>query len=1398
MDFTGERFMPEVHGNIELEHLHRYLLASKVVAGKTVLDIASGEGYGSAMMAQTALDIIGVDISHEAVIHAQTKYQRDNLEYRQGSCSAIPLDDASVDVVVSFETIEHHDEHDAMMHEIKRVLRPNGVLIISNPDKLEFTDKPATLNPHHIKELYRDEFTALLDEHFKHRCVYGQRVVYGSAILCEDGLSPTGSYEVADAHLPEIPGVPYAMYLIAVASDADIALPVLNSGILEQRIEDTEITRFWRGLMAERDAQISSLVMERNNLVAERDCLTIERNSLAAEREGMLNSISFKVTKPLRVMRPYVVKTYQFTRKVISVWAKHLWQQLPISPQQKAVLKDKLFKAMPPQLVSWSRTYRSWAVVEDDDDWDDLPLMPAHGNVLAMGAYVPLLQVPPPESVPVKLIAFYLPQFHAIAENNAWWGEGFTEWTNVKPAQPQFVGHYQPHVPDELGYYDLLNSSVQQRQVALAKLYGVGGFCFYTYWFGGKLLLEKPVENYLKDRSLDLPFCLCWANENWSRRWDGLESELLMTQQHSPEDDLHFIQYVAQYMRDERYIRINGKPLLLVYRPSLLPSAKDTTKCWREWCAQNGIGEIYLAYTQSFEAVNPKKYGFDAAIEFPPNNVPLANLADTVKPLNERFTGKVYDWRAFVKRSRHYKKPAYPLFRSVCPAWDNTARRKHNGTIYINSTPEYYQEWLSNAVADTCERVHNSEERLVFVNAWNEWAEGAHLEPDQHYGYAYLEATRRALTNEGSFNSAGKILVVSHDAHPHGAQFLALGMVRALKHDLHFDVEVVLLGDGRLEKEFVALANIHKVDIPAQGEGELVKLANALMLRGYTKAIVNTTVAGCVIPVFQDAGIESNCLVHELPGVIQQYHLEDCTKKIAEHAKTVVFPAQTVADGFAQFAQVDEGKQVIRPQGLYRRNQWRLEKKLARSTLRERLGLDADTKIVLTVGYADHRKGVDLFVECALQILAQRKDVDFVWVGHWEQGMQEQIEALLATNPYKNRIHFVGFHSETALFYAASDVYALTSREDPFPSVVLESFDAGVPVVAFAGTGGASILVEKVGGLVAPELDVAAFSSAIKQLLDDAALSASLGDAAQNHVDEHFAFRPYLFDLCEMLGVTIPKVSVIVPNYNYAQYIEQRLASIYRQSIPVFELILLDDASTDKSIPAISKWLAATQTEAKVVVNEKNSGNVFAQWQKGIALAKGDYIWIAEADDLSDPNFLQTVLPPLVSAEAVLSYCESQQINAQGMVMAKNYQDYLSVVSPDKWKHAYALNGHEECASSLAVLNTIPNVSAVVFNSAVIKKVFSENFDEIKSYQKAGDWVVYMHVLAQGNIAYSPTAANRHRRHENSVIAGKGRQLLLEEIGKVQQLYAAHYPVTENARLKAANYLDYLKKEILL
>jgi len=281
LPWTGERYLPEVQGSIELEHLHRYLFAKQFISGRRVLDIASGEGYGSALLAQSAVSVVGVDISPEAVAHATIKYQADNLEFRLGSCAAIPLDNNCVDVVVSFETIEHHYEHDEMMGEIKRVLVPGGLLIISCPDKLEYSDLPCYNNPYHVKELYRGEFELLLENNFKHHRMAGQRIVYGSVIFCEDGLSKLTSYDIKDQSLSRTSGVPHAIYLVAIASDSE--LPLIESGVLEQPMNESELVVRCN---AERAAQIA----ERDVQIAERD----------VQIAGLITSKSWQLTKPLR------------------------------------------------------------------------------------------------------------------------------------------------------------------------------------------------------------------------------------------------------------------------------------------------------------------------------------------------------------------------------------------------------------------------------------------------------------------------------------------------------------------------------------------------------------------------------------------------------------------------------------------------------------------------------------------------------------------------------------------------------------------------------------------------------------------------------------------------------------------------------------------------------------------------------------------------------------------------------------------------------------------------------------------------------------------------------------------------------------------------------------------
>lgn len=345
-------------------------------------------------------------------------------------------------------------------------------------------------------------------------------------------------------------------------------------------------------------------------------------------------------------------------------------------------------------------------------------------------------------SAPVRLIAFYLPQYHPIPENDAWWGKGFTEWTNVTRARPNFAGHEQPQLPADLGFYDLRLAEAREAQAALARQYGIDGFCYYAYWFGGKRLLHRPLDEVISSGAPDFPFCVCWANENWTRTWDGQEAHLLMAQQHSDADDAAFIDSLFPALRDQRYIRIDGKPLLLVYRLNLLPDARRTASIWRQKCRDAGVGEIYLAAVDSFLDQSPSAYGFDAAVEFPPHGMGVVTA--TPQPVyNARFRGLCY---SYVETARRYLAKSWPehtWFRGVMPSWDNTARRQDTGHIFLGSQPELYQQWLTAVIRQTRAR-HSGDERVVFINAWNEWAEGNHLEPCQRYGHAWLEATAAA------------------------------------------------------------------------------------------------------------------------------------------------------------------------------------------------------------------------------------------------------------------------------------------------------------------------------------------------------------------------------------------------------------------------------------------------------------------------------------------------------------------------------------------------------------------------------------------------------------------------------------------------------------------------------
>ena len=351
------------------------------------------------------------------------------------------------------------------------------------------------------------------------------------------------------------------------------------------------------------------------------------------------------------------------------------------------------------------------------------------------------------EGVPkdVKVVAYHLPQFHSTPENDEWWGKNFTEWTNTKKAKPLFPNHYQPREPHaDIGYYDLSDVAVLKRQAQLAARHGIHGFAFYHYWFHGRRLLGDPVDSLLAHPEVDINFCLCWANETWSRRWDGKDHHILVQQTYSPDDDIHFIEFLAPFFCDRRYIRINGRPLLQVYRVNKLPSASATADRWRTWCRQNGIGEIHLVAINHSE-VSPsgshlKEIGFDAYSNFAPHNFPCGHIS-AEEGLFEG--GYRFDYKDGVKR--YIESEAIDNCYECCTlGWDNTARFGKKANIYLNFSLGTYYNWLVEALHRTRQKFVG-DQRILFINAWNEWAEGSYLEPDKKYGYSALNTTSKAI-----------------------------------------------------------------------------------------------------------------------------------------------------------------------------------------------------------------------------------------------------------------------------------------------------------------------------------------------------------------------------------------------------------------------------------------------------------------------------------------------------------------------------------------------------------------------------------------------------------------------------------------------------------------------------
>ncbi len=510
--------------------------------------------------------------------------------------------------------------------------------------------------------------------------------------------------------------------------------------------------------VAERDSRIVGL----NQAVAERDSRIVGLNQAVAERDrqiaAMLGSNSWRITKPLRFMSRVLRGDKQAVGRSLAHWGRQQKSRYEIVKARRpiwAALRYGLFVRL---ATGTSGHYLKKLLGQYSFPGAALSInRPADGGFVP----IPINRLRPYSSeyqgdedfsalhTDIKAVAFYLPQFHEIKENNEWWGDGFTEWSNTRLAGPRFAGHYQPREPhDDIGYYDLSDVETLRHQAALARRHGIYGFCFYYYWFSGRRLLEKPVDLLLQHPEIDINFCLCWANENWTRTWDGMHENVLVSQKYSPEDAVNFISDLKRYVEDPRYIHIDGKPVIMVYKPHIIPDVGTVFATWRRWWRDNTGGELEIWCNRTNfadTACEDLKDAVDAVVEFPPHVVPYEIEQSSI---GVNTAGHFYDYQGLLADimggTERTKTPSVPFYRTAMLGWDNSARRKEGWSVWYGFSLESYYYWLRHIVAYT-RKAFSRDRRFVFINAWNEWAEGTYLEPDRKFGYASINTSARAI-----------------------------------------------------------------------------------------------------------------------------------------------------------------------------------------------------------------------------------------------------------------------------------------------------------------------------------------------------------------------------------------------------------------------------------------------------------------------------------------------------------------------------------------------------------------------------------------------------------------------------------------------------------------------------
>lgn len=908
---------------------------------------------------------------------------------------------------------------------------------------------------------------------------------------------------------------------------------------------------------------------------------------------------------------------------------------------------------------------------------------------------------PAPVARRVKTIAFFLPQFHIIPENDSWWGKGFTEWNNVVRAKPLFRGHYQPRLPADLGFYDLRSPTTQAAQARLATEHGVHGFCYYYYWFNGRKLLNDPIEQMLNTGSPDFPFCVCWANENWSRNWDGQNRHVLMEQGYSLESNRALIQEFIKMMKDRRYIRHEGRPVLLVYRIKLIPNWLETAAMWRDECRRAGVGEIHLCSIRfGLEPLEgqPQDHGLDAYVLFPPQDTRFVDVRADVADLQGGFGGSLLSYDAVVDGDVGRFKGGYPwpVHRGAMLGWDNTARRLKDARIFVGCTPMRYRSWIKEILSQE-EEFNKKDESLLFINAWNEWAEGTTLEPDQRYGKAYLEATKSVLARYATVPPLPA--PAAEPQNPTRAALPTTPVVKAAqwlpgKAEFKAGASTILLcahisghqlfgGERSFLDVLAALSRLQVnivVTLPSGNNKQYIeKVAEHSMgvyVLPYPQWVANRSADPMLTLIFSDiiamhnvSVVYANTIVLIEPlnaaGRMQRVSVVHARELITMDdglRERIGLPVQTIVR--TVFDRTDFIVANSRAtERVFHRNDRTYYVPNAVDARELDIGVGLHEKIRVGIVSSNiPKKGVADFIEVATRCADIAHLVDFIVVG--PDNTQ--------TAAWKNDVHegrlpgnlkFLGYRETPKAAMSELDVLLnLSSFAESFGRTVAEAMAARRPVVAYEWGALPELVKHDETGFLAPFGDIDSVAHYVRRLCQDKALIAKMGNAAFKTVSTLFSHESLFRHLRvaidgmrrsprwkRLSGTAIRNqsrndVTVVIPVYNAHDEVKACLESVVRHTpLSHVDVLIVNDGSSD---PRIETLLADYRSVSglRILSNQENIGYTKTV-NRGIDESGTRDVILLNSDTIVTPHWLSG-LRATAYAEAQIGTVTAMSDNA--------------------------------------------------------------------------------------------------------------------------------------------------------